>query len=111
MTMRCGVWAARRLRVCCVTVIGLAVVAACGSDDPPVTDPGAVVLDAVVQYVDVEGGCWRLHTDSVNYEPMNLDSTFHRDGIAVRAAVIPRDDVASFCMVGRIVEIDWIRRR
>jgi hypothetical protein len=111
MTMRRGVWPARRLRVCCVTVIGLGAVAACGSDDPPVTDPGAVVLDAVVQYVDVEGGCWRLHTDSLNYEPMSLDAAFRQDGMAVRAAVIPRDDLGSLCMVGRIVEIDWIRRR
>lgn len=102
---------ARRLHVYGVLAIGVVSVSTCRSDDPQVTDPSAVVLDAIVQYVDVEGGCWRLHTDSLDYEPMSLDSAFRQDGIAVRAAVIPRDDIASFCMVGRIVEIDWIRRR
>ena len=101
----------RRLHRCCVTAIGIVATSACGSDDPQVTDPGAVVLDAVVQYVDVEGGCWRLHTDSLDYEPTGLDAAFRQDGMAVRAAVIPRDDLGCFCMVGRIVEIDWIRRR
>lgn len=71
-----------------------------------------VTVDGVVQFSPIEGGCWSiLGEDGTRYEPINLPQEFQQDGLAVRAALKFRDDMASICQVGRIVEIVRIERR
>lgn len=80
--------------------------------DPPLTDPDAFVVDATVVYRNLEGGCWSLRFDSATgYQAAGLPGAYRRDGLRVRAAVQFRDDLVSFCQIGRIVEVLWIRRR
>ncbi len=75
-------------------------------------EDGSFTIDGTVQFVAVEGGCWRIHgVDSTPYEPTNLPSGFREDGLAVRATLAPRDDLASICQVGRIVDVRAIERR
>jgi len=62
--------------------------------------------NGVVQFVDVEGGCWRIVGDNgIHYEPINLSDEFRKDGLAVQFEVKFRRDLATVCMVGVIVEI------
>ncbi len=79
--------------------------------DPVIDDPGAFWVDATVAFTPIEGGCWMLTVDDTTYEPINLEQEFRVDGLQVRAALKPRADLASFCMVGQIVEVLSIRRR
>ncbi|MHC4709167.1 MAG: hypothetical protein ACYTA3_01730 [Planctomycetota bacterium] len=79
--------------------------------DPPIDDPDAFWVNATVEFTPVEGGCWRLTTDETSYEPVSLDQEFQEDGLPVRAALKPRPDLASICMVGQIVEVLSIRKR
>jgi hypothetical protein len=71
----------------------------------------ASAVDAVVAFVDVEGGCWALDTRSVRYEPIGLPPEFRVPGLAVHAVVTPANDAGSFCMVGRLVRILSIEKR
>lgn len=78
---------------------------ACASS---VTAPDGVrIINATVRFIDVEGGCWALETSTAarRYEPVTLPATFRLDGLPVRAAIRPRENMGSFCMVGEIVEI------
>ncbi|MDH3495559.1 MAG: hypothetical protein OER21_02235 [Gemmatimonadota bacterium] len=66
---------------------------------------GASAVTATVRFVDVEGGCWALDTDSVRYEPLGLPAEFRVDGSAVQAVIESATDVGTICMVGRLVRI------
>lgn len=77
-------------------------VAACaiaGIEDADFADAGTV------RFVDVEGGCWVIETESERYEPINLASEFRVDGLFVLFRASERRDLASICQVGRIVEV------
>lgn len=78
--------------------------------DPQIDDPDAFWVDATVTFMNLEGGCWTLAADDKTYEPINLTAEFREDGLPVRAALKPRTDVATTCMVGEIVEVLSIRR-
>jgi hypothetical protein len=81
-------------------------------DGNRVLPPGAVAVDGVVQYVALEGGCWLIRaTEGSLFLPMQLPTAFQRDGMAVSAELLPRDDVATICMIGTTVEILSIRAR
>lgn len=76
------------------------------------TEPDPLELVATVEFVAVEGGCWRLVTDNgVGYEPVNLPESFRADGLRVDVTVRPRKDLGSICQVGQIVDIESIRVR
>jgi hypothetical protein len=77
-----------------------------GDDEDKVNNGG------VVQFLEIEGGCWRIAgDDGVNYEPINLAEEFKEDGLAVLFEATPRKDLSSTCMVGQIVEITSMRRK
>jgi hypothetical protein len=79
--------------------------------DPP-WEPGSFVVNGTVRFLNVEGGCWAIHVSpQPYYEPVGLPDAFRHDGLQVRAAVKPRHDLGSYCMIGPIVEVVWIRRR
>ena len=77
-------------------------VAACG-----VTEPGDVDINdsGTVRFVDVEGGCWVIDTESDRLEPINLEARFRVDGLFVVFSANRRTDLATICQVGQIVEI------
>ncbi len=81
------------------------------NQDPEIDDPDAFWVDATVGFTPVEGGCWKLVVDDTSYEPIGLDEEFREDGLAVRAALKARPDLASICMVGQLVEVLSIRVR
>ena len=90
-------WVGRRAFLVVALVVGAV---GCGSDDA-----GEPSLIGVVRYADVEGGCWTIVTPSETYEPVDLDDEYRVDGLEVAFDVEERDDLASTCMVGVIVEV------
>jgi len=80
---------------------------------PDTTDPGAGAgIDAVVHYAPIEGGCWTLTVAPRKvYQPLDLPADFRHDGMAVRVEFKERPDMASFCMVGPLVQILSISAR
>ena len=74
-------------------------------------DASAIAFDGSVTYVTIEGGAWVLAgDDGVTYQPLNLPESFVEEGLRVRVEAEARDDLASFLMVGPIVEIERIER-
>jgi hypothetical protein len=70
-----------------------------------VLEPGASAVDASVEFVDIEGGCWVLKTDSVTYQPLGLPDDFRTSGRSVRAVIAPAGDAATYCMLGPVVRV------
>jgi hypothetical protein len=65
-----------------------------------------------VQFVNVEGGCWRVvGTDGTSYEPTNLAPSFRVDGLEVSMVLTPAKNAGSYCMVGQLVELVSIEKR
>lgn len=98
------------------TLAMMAVVLALGCTASGLTDPLAThsraAVDATVRFVDIEGGCWTLQvTSSSRYQPLNLPDRFRQDGLNVHADLVRRDDYASVCMLGPVVEIVSIQPR
>jgi hypothetical protein len=81
------------------------VVAGCGTTGPDFEE------DGVVRFVDVGGGCWVIEVGETRFEPINLTEEFRTDGLLVSFEAKDRTDLASYCMVGRIVELSSIRVR
>jgi hypothetical protein len=76
------------------------------------TDDATITGDGTVRFQEIEGGCWSIvAADSAVYEPLHLAEEFRQDGLKVTFVARPRPEMASVCMVGRIVEIISIRRR
>jgi len=65
--------------------------------------------NGVVRFIDVEGGCWAIESAGDFYEPIDLPEAFEQDGLAVDFEAVERDDLASICQVGPIVELLRIR--
>jgi hypothetical protein len=84
-----------------------------GSEGDNSTNPEEEIVtgNGVVQFVDVEGGCWRIVGDNdSHYEPINLSDEFKKDGLAVQFEAKFRKDLVTFCQVGAIVEIVSINK-
>lgn len=59
-----------------------------------------------IRYAEVEGGFYEIHADSgESYDPINLPSSYAKDGIRVKFTVRYRPDMVSIHMSGKIVEI------
>ncbi len=88
-----------------VFCICIAAAFACSNPyDPVISDPDAFFIDATVEFLQLEGGCWALRVeDDTRYQPIGLEEAFRVDGLDVRAAVKLRPDVGSFCMIGQPV--------
>ena len=63
-----------------------------------------------VRFVDIEGGCWALETDSGTYEPTSLPTLFRRDGLRVHL-VVQGTRLLSFCQIGQVVTVDTIQAK
>lgn len=73
-----------------------------------VTKTQTVSGTGTVDFVDVEGGCWRISADGKNFELINLANEFKQDGLLVDFNGTIRTDMASTCQVGTLVEITSI---
>ncbi len=73
--------------------------ASCGITTPELDEVGAV------EFIDIEGGCWVIETADETYEPINLPESLRTDGLGVTFQAQEREDLASICMVGTIVEL------
>jgi hypothetical protein len=69
-------------------------------------------IKGTVQFVNVEGGCWRvLGGDGTSYEPVNLATAFRVNGLQVSMILTPAKNVGSYCMVGELVEVVSIEKQ
>lgn len=68
-----------------------------------------------VRFVDLEGGCWAIDLDGVGaadgerVQPANLEEEFRVDSLRVTIRARPVDAM-SFCMLGRMVQVEAIER-
>jgi hypothetical protein len=69
----------------------------------------AISGTGTVKFVDLEGGFYGIvGDDNKQYEPMNLEQTYQKDGLRVRFQAKIRQDMASIHMWGTIIEITRI---
>jgi hypothetical protein len=104
-----GYRSSMRVLALCLLAVGLA----CRPSEvtlPLPADSAGVGVDATVEFLNVEGGCWALKVSGQHYQPTNLANEFKQDGLRVRVTMRTRDDMASVCMIGPIVQIVSIRR-
>ena len=87
-----------------VVLLGTFAASACGLVDPEYSTEG------VVHFLEIEGGCWVIEVGTETIEPIDLPEDFKVDGLRVFFEGERRDDLASICMVGPIVELLDIRR-
>ena len=80
-------------------------------DMPVIPVPPTAGVNATVEFVSIEGGCWALKVGNELNQPLNLPAEFRQDGLAVRVVMQPVDNAASVCMIGPIVRIVSISRR
>ncbi|MEK6840326.1 MAG: hypothetical protein AABX79_00005, partial [Nanoarchaeota archaeon] len=65
--------------------------------------------NGVIQFVDIEGGCWKIVADNgTNYEPTNLNESFKQDGLEVEFEGKLQEDMASICQIGTLIELTEI---
>lgn len=96
-----------------VLILGVMVLLGSGCEGRDVSEPNPAGTNAKVRFVNVEGGCWVLVSESgTTFEPTALPAGYRKDGLDVRFAYQTRNDVGSYCMVGgEIVEITSIATR
>lgn len=66
----------------------------------------SVAVDATVEFVSLEGGCWALATDEGYYEPVGLPAGLRTNGQKVRVWIQQAGGVASVCQIAPIVRVD-----
>jgi len=96
---------ARSLILVLAVVTGLL---ACNGDAKAPLGPAVGVL-ATVRFINIEGGCWALQASNISYQPLNLPAQFKQNGLQVRVEFTRRDDYASICMIGPIIQISSIQ--
>lgn len=69
------------------------------------TGADTVNLVGTLDYVPIEGGCWVLTVGNTSYSPWSNDPRFYKDGVMVKVDGIIRDDMASVCMTGPVVQV------
>jgi hypothetical protein len=69
----------------------------------------AISGTGTVKFVDLEGSFYGIvGNDGKQYEPMNLDQTYQKDGLRIRFQAKIQKDMASIHMWGTIIEITRI---
>ena len=81
------------------------------NDRPVIPVPPIAGVNATVEFLQIEGGCWALKIGNELNQPLNLPAEFRQDGLAVRVVLQPAENVGSVCMIGPIVRIVSISRR
>ena len=93
-------------------VVALGVLTTAGCWMAPGQKNDVVNVTGTVHHYDLEGGFWAVRgDDSTTYDPMGgLPTEFQKEGIRVRLEGKLRPDIATFHMVGPIVEVRSIKR-
>ncbi len=66
---------------------------------------------STIKFIDLEGGFYAIVTnDDMRYDPVNLPDEFKVDGLRVRFEGKLRDDMYSFHMWGKLIEIIKIEK-
>lgn len=75
------------------------------------TPANSISFHGTVTYIDLEGGAWILVADGgERYQPINMDSRYHVEGLRVAVIAEAQPEMASTLMVGTIIRIIEIRR-
>jgi len=70
-----------------------------------------VVETGTITYLDFEGGFYGIVADDgEHYDPINLPSEFKEDGLRVMFIGKIREDLGSFHMWGKIIELTSIKK-
>ncbi len=94
-----------RLTAFLILVVAILALVGCGRGE------GAVSGTGTVKFIDLEGGFYGIvGDDNKQYDPMNLDQTYQKDGLRVRFQAKIRQDIASIHMWGKIIEITKIEK-
>ena len=65
----------------------------------------ALQFTGTIRHIDLEGGFWGIVADDgKQYDPLNLDAAYRRDGLRVRVEAIPRQRFGTH-MWGTYIEI------
>jgi hypothetical protein len=68
-------------------------------------------VTGTIRFLNIEGGCWAIDIGGRRVEPMNLDTSYRVDGLAVVATLRAENDRTTICDVGQMVSIVEIRKR
>lgn len=68
------------------------------------------LIDGIVRYRGVGGGCWVIESGKRVFEPVNLSPAMKKDGLRVLVKLKPFDG-ATVCMAGTPVEIEFARKK
>lgn len=84
---------------------------ACSNPEEEVACEDAIEV-VLTDYTGLDGCQWILVSSQVDFamEPINLNDFFDdlQDGMTFQIAYVERPDLASICLVGRIVEISCV---
>ncbi len=58
-----------------------------------------------LEYLNIEGGCWRLVGHNGEFEPVGGPPELYRDGQTVVIHAIPEPQKASICMTGKLIKV------
>ena len=71
----------------------------------------AVSGTGTVKYIELEGSFYGIvGDDGQQYDPMNLDQTYQKDGLRIHFQAKIRQDITSIHMWGTIIEITKIEK-
>ena len=100
-----------RQTLCLLFVLAVVIAPDCQTKSK---DGGTINVTGTVTHFDLEGGFWAIKgDDGKTYDPSagsGLPAEFQKEGLRVRMEAKTRPDMASFHMVGIIVEIKKIER-
>jgi len=109
-----------RVRVLFAVVAFLGLLAAFSSCQSPLGESlgyyrmvGADIVEGegTITYVQIEGGFYGITTGKDgHWDPINLPSAFEQDGLKVRFRAKLRNDLVSYHMWGRIIELISIEK-
>ncbi len=77
---------------------------------PETARPDEAIL-GTVEFVEVEGGCWRIRADDgTSYEPLNMPEEFVKDGLRVAVVFSFPEDLVSICQVGILANVESVEQ-
>ena len=94
-------------------ILGASLLACATASEPGFSttplEPGQILTTtATVRFLNLEGGCWSLDTNKGRFKPLDLPAQFRVDGLQVSVVLKDAPDMADICMIGPLVEIDFI---
>jgi len=97
------------------TLLLASLLAGCGSAAPtpsdltPIGTGQVLAVDATIRLMPFEHACWAIETaPGRRFEPVNLGTSFRRQGLAVHVVLHDAVGITSTCMFGPAVTVDSI---